>query len=268
MLTILIGVLAGAAVFIGLDQFSELHYGWNIALGFLAFIIVQIAVLLILRLKMKTINQSLQAVMAETQKNMERKQQIFIRQRNQNQTMLRMQLEAEQKKGIEEAVKVCERMRPLCLWNLSMKKQIATLEMAFYYQIKDWKKVDELLPDCIYMDPQTISMRLARMYKTKDANIEKFYKRKTRRLIRKEYCVLPAAVFSWILLKQDRKEDALKVLNHALKKTSSDVLARNRDAIINGKLKQFSNADLAESWYVLALEEPKMQRVQQRVVYR
>ena len=72
MLTILIGVLAGASVFTALDQFSDLHYGWTIPLGILAFVIVQLAAFLILRLKMKAINLSLQAVMAETQKNMER----------------------------------------------------------------------------------------------------------------------------------------------------------------------------------------------------
>ena len=267
MLTILLGIFAGAAVFTALDQLSDLHLGWNIFFGILAFVAVQIVTAVILRQKMKKINSSLQEVMAATQKSMERKQQMFIRQRNQNQVMLKMQLEAEQKKGIEEALKVCERMRPLCLWNLTMKKQIATMEMAFHYQIKDWKKVDELLPDCIYLDPQTISMRLARMYKTKENGIEKFYKKKTR-LLRKDSCVLPAAVFSWILVKQDRREDALKVLNSALKKTSSEILSRNRDSIVNGKLKMFSNTDLAESWYVLGLEEPKMQKVQQKVVYR
>lgn len=267
MLTILLSIVSAAAVFTVLTKQMEVSTGWGIASAILVFVLIQIAVSLLLRWKMKKINQDLQQVMLATQKNMERKQQIFIRQRNQNQVMMRMQLEAEQKKGIEDALAVCEQFRPLCKWNLMMKKQIATMQMAFHYQMKNWEEVDKLLPRCVYLDPQTICMKLARMYKNKDEKLEKFYKKRSR-LLRKDSIVLPAATYSWILLKLGKKAEALKVLNDALKKTSNDYLLRNRDAIVNDKLKLFSNADFAETWYVLALEEPKMQKIQQRVVYR
>lgn len=267
MLTILLGILSGGAVFTVLKKTTEMHTFWEIVLAVLGFVAVQIIVSLILRAKMKKVQMNLQSVMMETQKNLERKQQNFIRQHNTNQVMMRMQLEAEQKKGIEAALAVCEQFQPLCKWNLMMKKQICTMKMAFHFQMKNWEEVDKLLPYCTFLDPQTVSMKLARMYKNKDAGLDKFYKKGTR-LLRKDSLVLPAATYSWILLKLDRKEDALKALNDALKKTESAILTQNRDAIINGKMKNFSNAELAESWYVLALEEPKMQKVQQRVVYR
>lgn len=268
MLTILLGILSAGTIYTVLRKVTpEMSLFWVILLAILGFIVVQIIVSLVLRSKMNKINMNLQQVMLTTQKNLERKQQMFIRQRNTNQTMMRMQMEAEQKKGIEEALLVCEQFKPMCMWNLMMKKQMTTMKMAFNYQMKNWEEVDKLLPGCTFLDPQTVSMKLARMYKNKDANLDKFYKKGTR-LLRKESVVLPAATYAWILVKLDRKEDALKALNEALKKTDSAVLTQNRDAIVNGKIKQFSNADLAESWYVLALEEPKMQRVQQKVVYR
>jgi tetratricopeptide (TPR) repeat protein len=267
MFTILLGIITAAAVFSAVDLSTDLSKGWSIFFAVLGFVAVQVAVSLILRSRMKRINSDLQQVMMATRKNLERKQQLFIRQRNTNQTMMRIQLEAEQKKGIEDALAVCEQFRPLCRWNMMMKKQIATMQMAFHFQMRNWEEVDKLLPDCMYIDPQTVSMRLARMYKTKSADLDKFYKKRSR-WMRKDSCVLPAAVYSWILLKLGRKEDALKALNEALKKSDNAVLTRNRDAIVNDKLKQFSNADLAESWYVLALEEPKMQKIQQRAVYR
>lgn len=267
MLTILLGILSAGAVFTILKKTTEMHTFWEIVLAVFGFIAVQIIVSLILRSKMKKVQMNLQSVMMETQKNLERKQQNFIRQHNTNQVMLRMQLEAEQKRGIEAALAVCDQFQPMCKWNLMMKKQMVTMKMAFNYQMKNWEVVDELLPGCTFLDPQTVSMKLARMYKNKDAGLDKFYKKGTR-LLRKEAVVLPAATYSWILLKLDRKEDALKALNDALKKTDSAILTQNRDAIVNGKLKNFSNAELAESWYVLALEEPKMQKVQQKVVYR
>ncbi|MBQ7404194.1 MAG: hypothetical protein IJW05_12245 [Lentisphaeria bacterium] len=267
MLTILFGLLGAGAVFTVLYRMTEIGMFWSVILGIVGFMVVQLIISLLLRMKMKKINLELQQVMLGTQKNLERKQQMFIRQRNTNQTMMRMQMEAEQKKGIEEALKVCEQFRPMCKWNLMMKKQIATMQMAFHFQMRNWAEVDRLLPSCVFLDAQTVSMKLARLYKTKDEGLDKFYKKKTR-MLRKDSIVLPAATYSWILLKLGRKEDALKALNDALKKCDSAILTHNRDAIVNDKLKQFSNAELAESWYVLALEEPKMQKIQQRVAYR
>ena len=265
MLTILFGLLAAGAVFTVLYLTTEIGLFWAIVLAVVGFMIVQIIVSLLLRRKINQINGELQDVMMRTRKEMERKQ-MFIAQRA-NPTMQRMQMEAMQKKGIEEALVVCEQFNALCKWNLMMKKQIATMQMTFQYQLHNWEEVDRLLPKCIFLDPQTISMKLVRLYKTKDESLAKFYKKRTR-LLRKDSIVLPAATYSWILLKQGNKEEALKVLNEALKKTENAVLSKNRDAIINDKLKQFSNADLAEGWYALGLEEPKIQKIQQRVAYR
>ena len=267
MLTILIGIFSAGAVFTVLKKTTEMSSFWVVFLAVLGFILVQIAVSLLLRAKMNKVSMNLQQAMLETQKNLERIQQNFIRQHNTNQTMLRMQLEAEQKRGIEAAILICDEFKPLCKWNLMIKKQMTTMKMAFNYQMKNWAEVDKLLPGCTFMDPQTVSMKLVRMYKNKDANLDKFYKKGTR-LLRKDSLVLPAATYSWILLKLDRREDALKVLNETLKKTDNAILKQNRDAVVNNKMKNFSNAELAESWYVLGLEEPKMQKVQQRVVYR
>ena len=267
MLTILIGIFSAGAVFTVLKKTTEISTFWIVLLAILGFVLVQIAVSLLLRVKMNKISMNLQQAMLGTQKNLERIQQTFMRQHNANQVMLRMQLEAEQKRGIEAAILICDDFKPLCKWNLMLKKQTNTMKMTFNYQMKNWEEVDKLLPKCVFIDPQTVSMKLVRMYKNKDESIDKFYKKGTR-LLRKENLILPAATYSWILLKLNKKEEALKVLNDTLKKTESTILSQNRDAIVNNKMKNFSNAELAESWYVLGLEEPKPQKIQQRVAYR
>jgi hypothetical protein len=267
MLTILIGIFSAGAVFTVLKKTTEISTFWIVLLAVLGFVLVQIAVSLLLRVKMNKISMNLQQAMLGTQKNLERIQQTFMRQHNANQVMLRMQLEAEQKRGIEAAILICDDFKPLCKWNLMLKKQTNTMKMTFNYQMKNWEEVDKLLPKCVFIDPQTVSMKLVRMYKNKDESIDKFYKKGTR-LLRKENLILPAATYSWILLKLNKKEEALKVLNDTLKKTESTILSQNRDAIVNNKMKNFSNAELAESWYVLGLEEPKPQKIQQRVAYR
>jgi hypothetical protein len=71
-----------------------------------------------------------------------------------------------------------------------------------------------------------------------------------------------------MLVKQNRIDDAIAALADAHKLTSNEVLEKNRELLLNGKVKQFSNAPLAEAWYALMLEEPKMPRIQQNVRYR
>ena len=105
------------------------------------------------------------------------------------------------------------------------------------------------------------------MYKHKDPKIDKFFRWKCSRL-KADAAVLPFALYSWILVKENRIDDAIKVLNDAKAKTSNETLARNREALQNGKIKQFSNAPLGEIWYALMLEEPKMQKIQQQIRYR
>ena len=101
--------------------------GWSIFFGVLGYVVVQLTVSLILRQKMKGIQNNLQAVMQGTQKNIERKQQMFIHQRNMNLTMQRMQMEAEQKKGLEAALAVCDQYKPLFRWSPFVKKQVITM---------------------------------------------------------------------------------------------------------------------------------------------
>ena len=61
---------------------------------------------------------------------------------------------------------------------------------------------------------------------------------------------------------------AIAALTEARKQTSNEVLERNREMLLNGKIKQFSNSPLAEAWYALMLEEPKTPKIQQAVRYR
>jgi hypothetical protein len=61
-------------------------------------------------------------------------------------------------------------------------------------------------------------------------------------------------------------EAAYKVLVEACRNNEHDTLKRNRDKLANQKVREFSNAGLAEQWYALFLETPKIQ--QRRVMPR
>ena len=65
-------------------------------------------------------------------------------------------------------------------------------------------------------------------------------------------------------MKQDKTDEAFKVMAEAKKRVENEVIVRNWEALANKKPRSFSNAGLGEMWYALALEEPKMPKQQYR----
>ena len=176
-------------------------------------------------------------------------------------------LEREQQAGLDRMIEALDLFKPLYPWSFLMKRQVNTMKMAFLFQQKKFDEVDKLIPHCMFFDAQSITIRLVRMYKNNDPKLDKYFKTRARRF-KGDNAVIPYATYSWILVKQNRVEDAIKALTDARKQTSNEVLEKNRELLLNGKVKQFSNAPLAEAWYALQLEEPKIPRIQQSVRYR
>ncbi len=177
--------------------------------------------------------------------------------------MMMQVLEKEQDDGIRKAIEACDWFQPFFKWNLILKRQTNTMKMAFYYQLKEFDKVDELLPQCLLMDSQSTAMKLARMYKRKDPGLDKFFRKKCSGT-KGQNAVLLFSLYAWILVKQDRIADALKVLVDARKKTDNEVINSNWEHLVNNRNKHFSNSGLGETWYALALEEMKTPKVKQQ----
>jgi len=134
------------------------------------------------------------------------------------------------------------------------------MRMMFYYQMKNFKKVDELLPGCMFLDPRATAFKIARMYKRKNGDIDKLFAKKCRRL-KGENAALLYGLYSWILVKNGETEKALKLLTAARKKIDHPTIVENREKLANGKIKQFSNSGLGELWYSLYLEAPKVKQL-------
>jgi hypothetical protein len=168
-------------------------------------------------------------------------------------------LEKDQNDAIHEALNTTHQIDRYFKWNFLLKQQITTMRMMFYYQMKDFKKVDELMPDCMFLDPRASAFKLARMYKRKAEGIDKFFAKKCKRL-KGENAALLYGLYSWILVKNDEADKALKLLTDARKKIDHPTIIENREKLANGKVKQFSNSGLGELWYSLHLEEPKIKQ--------
>lgn len=262
IIALLSGCIAGAAARFG----GELSPTWSIIIGAAVFLAVTVVISQIIRVKVKKINDVLQQIMQETQHKLMMMQNQFSRRPLGSPKTMLQALEKEQAAGIRRVIDACDAFTPLYRWNFLLDRQINTMKMAFYYQLKDFAKVDELMPKCLFFDPQSVCFKMARMYMRNDEGIDKLFRKKCSSL-KEPACILPYSLYAWILVKQERYDDALKLLVDCKKKTDNEVILRNWELLANKKYKSFSNSGLGETWYALGLEEMRMPKPQ-RMRYR
>ncbi len=265
MFGVFLAVSFGIIVGFAFNIFVETGSIWSSVLGVLGFFIFQITLGLVMRKKMMVINTKIQDIMQRGQGVVQRKMQAFQSKPIGNMKTMQGIMEKEQAKFINEALVATDELEPFCKWSPMLKKQIATMKMQFYYQLKDYKKVDELIPKAMYFDVTTACIKMIRLFKNEKLDELKKVFGKFSKKFKSDETVMVYALYSWILVKKLRDIDAaVEVLVEGKKKTSDEHLSRNLDALINGKVKQFSNAQLGDAWYGLQLEEPKMQKQRQQ----
>lgn len=263
MYTLIIALIAG----LGIAYVTSRDLGpiWGVICGLIAVMLVQLGIGLWIRRKIGAVNNKIQAIMEAAQARINRKLQMFQQRPGGNIRMAQQMLEKEQNDAVREAMDASLEMEKFYRWNFLLKKQINSMRMMMHFQLKEFGKVDEMLPNCILMDPRSIAIKLVRMYKKDDAGLDKFYAKKTKRF-KGEDCALLSCLYAWIQIKRGNAEGALQTLVAAKQKTDNQTVLENWERLANGKVKNFSNAGLGDAWYSLYLEEPKIkpQRVQQR----
>ncbi len=262
IISLLAGLIAG-----GIARAAGLSAAWIVFIGLMAFLVVTAVISQIIRSKIKKLNAGLQQIMEETRHRIMMMQNQFMRRPLGSQKTMLAALEKEQNAGIRRAIEACEAFVPYYRWSFLLDRQMNTMKMAFHYQLKEFDEVDKLMPKCLFIDPQSVCLKMARMYMRNDEGIDKLFKKKCRSL-KEPACVLPYSLYAWILVKQERYDDALKLLVDCKKKTDNETIVRNWEMLANKKYKSFSNSGLGEMWYALGLEEMKMPKQQQRVRYR
>lgn len=255
MLTLIIALIAGVCT--GLGAYLCWGWVWAVVFGMFGVIGAQVVIGLIVRKKINVINNSIQEIMVDAQKQINRKIQMFQQKPHGDVKGMQKLLEKEQESHIHEAIKASDMLLPFCKWNMLLDRQIATMKMMYYFQLKDFNKVDELMPRVMFFDARALAIKLTRMYKKDQDGIDKIFKRKVKRY-KGDSSVLLYGLYSWILVKQQRIDEAVKILIEGKEKTGNEVLIQNWEHLVNGRIKQFSNAGLGEEWYALYLEEPKV----------
>ena len=261
MLTLIIAILAG--LLCGFGAAHEWKLWWGIGCGVLGFMAAQLTVGLFLRGAIKRRQDRIQAILQDAQQKINKQLNLFYIRPPSSQRAAQEVLEKIQNDAARKALEATEAFQPLYIWNFMLKRQIAAMRAQLYFQLKEFKKADECLKTAWLNDPQTMAIKLARMYRNEDPALDKFYASKSGRA-RGEGAAFLASVYAWIKLKQGDEQAALEALVAATKKSDHPVLLENRDKLVNGKAKQFSNAGFGDIWYALYLEEPKMKQQRQR----
>ena len=267
MLTLVIALLSGVVVaFAGNLLFPEAFgLDWGIALGILGFFLASLPINLIVRKRQERIFQNVQGMIEQSQGALRRKVN-----RMQNKVMgstkgIQKQLEKQQTAAIREALEALHQADALKKWNILAEKQTNTLRAQLCYQIKDFEKADVYFKSAMEVDPLTVAMKMTRLYKQGDMEgVSKLFNKRKKRF-KGENGAIIYALYSWILVKEKDLEKAVEVLDEGKDKTENEVLKANWEHLVNGRVRNFSNAGLGDYWYTLHLETPKAVRVKQRM---
>lgn len=269
MIIIVLALAAGGAAYAGAFYGLEWGRGWSITSGVIVMFLSQMGMGFWFQRKIK-------ADMAKVQRILEAGQARIKEKYRRWQTRPPSSVKAAQKEVLDdtrlfvkEALAQTETLRKY-RWMVPMiERQIATAQFQLNWMAKDFKAVDKLLDKAIMADPSMSAMKMARRYTTGAdmAEIEKIYRKATRRLAYNGN-VLLAAAMSWMQVQKNDIDGAFKTLTEALKKSDDAVLKRNHELLMNNRTAHFSNSGLGDQWYSLYLEEPKMRGQRQHIQYR
>lgn len=267
MISLLISVIVSAATVIAARVY-HVGLGGEIFGGIAGLLIPQFSIGFIVRKKIAAVQNELQEMLTNGQKQMSRKIQIFQTKPGGNIKQIQRQIEGDQKMIITKALEFTGRFEPFKKWSMLMGRQIATMRLQFHYQLKDFAAADKLLATAglftgpMMMEPLVIAMKMARQYKSGDvAAAEKTFKSRVK-WFRGNRGTLLYGLMSWIYMQQGESEKARMLLLKAKDITSDKTLASNWELLSNNKDAAFSNAGLGEEWYSLYLEVPPLPKQQ------
>ncbi len=264
MITPLIGLVVGLGVAFGLAAAWPGHPVWTTLAGILGFIGGMVPINLFMRKRIQAVFDDVQKHVEASQEKLRRKINVMQQKNMSGGKGLQRRMEKEQAAGIREAIQILDRIDPLCKWAPLARRQTNTLRGQLCFQIKDFEQADQCFEKCLLMDPVILAMKMARLYKQERLEeLEKAFKKGVKRF-KDEKATLLYALYSFVLVKAGRIDEALALLDKGKESTENEVIRQNWEHLANGRVKHFSNAGLGDQWYALHLEMPKPVKVRQR----
>lgn len=269
MVTLFIAIAAAFGGFSAAHWGADLGMGWSVFLGLLTFGVFQFAVGYFIQKRVKADMMTVQGILEAGQKRLQQKMQRWQMRPPGSIQAAQKEIADDTRVFVKDALAATESLRKYKLWVPMIERQMATAQLQLNWMIRDFKAVDALMPKAMFLDPNTVAIKLAReqMLDEPIEKMEKTYTKGVRRL-RYNQNVLLAATWSWILVKRGKVDEAFKALTEALKNSDNEVLKRNHECLMNNRVAHFNNSGLGDQWYSLLLEEPKVKMQRPRSVYR
>jgi len=259
MFTLMLNGGLGLILAMGLMFADLVHWGWALFFGILAFVAGQGLMGYLFQRRVKVAMEGVQKIMLEGQKRMQHKMHLWQMRPPGSVKQAQLEMEREQAKVVEQALAASACLERFVGWVPLMERQIASLRVQLFWSLKQFKKVDELLPKVLFIEPMMIAMKIARLWMldAEIGTIEKFFRKHVMKLRYGQGAVL-YSLMAWIHLQRKDVEGALKILIEACGKMEHEVVKRNREHLANNRSNQFSNSGFGDEWYALHLEEPKV----------
>ena len=265
MTTMITAIALGIAMGTTLKYTGAASQGWSIFWGIIFMLAIQLAAGLFIRREVNRVNRKIQNEMTEMQRKLNRKMEAFQRRPGASVKAMQEELIHDQHVAIRHSLDMLNELNKYVWFNYLLDRQLNTMRVVMLFQLKEFDKVDKIMPKAMMITAQAIAIKMTRMFKNNDPKLDDFFRKKSRKL-KGDDAVLIFSLYAWIKIHQDDAKSALDALNLAMTKCDHPVITANRDRIANGKIKQFSNAQLGDAWYALYLEEPKIkqQRMERR----
>lgn len=257
MIIILLNLLVSISIAAALTLTETAKWGWSILWGVLTFAALQALISYIMQRKVKAAMERVQSILMAGEQRLRQKVNQWQLRPPGSIKQVQLLMEREQRVFVERALEASQDLERFFPWVPLMKKQVATVRMQLYWMIKEFKQVDKLMPEIIMLEPMTAAIKISRMYMLGEEGIDKVFLKSTARL-RYGQGALLYGLYSWILVQRQNYDEAHRILIGACDKLENETLKRNRDALANNKITQFSNAGFGEEWYALHLEQPKV----------
>lgn len=269
MITFIIAVGAGGGAFAAAYYAADFGLGWSIFCALAGFGVFQAIAGIAIQKRVKAEMEKVQAILVAGQQKLQEKMNRWQMRPPGSIQAAQKELADNTRVFVKDAIVQADSLNKFKLWVPMMDRQIATAKLQLNWMIKDFKKVDALMPKALMIDPMMVAIKMSRMYMTgADMKaIEKVYLKGVART-RYNQNVLLAAAWSWMQVQKGNIDGAFKCLTDALKKSDNETLRRNHELLMNNKVAHFSNSGLGDQWYSLLLEEPKVKMQRQRSVYR
>jgi hypothetical protein len=262
MLTVLINAVFGVLLIVAMGMTGAANWGWSVFWGVLAFVAGQGGSGYLIQKRLKAAMGGVQKILEDGQKRLQFKVNQWQTRPPGSIKQAQQEIEREQRVFVEKALEESKGLERFNRWAPLMGRQIATMRIQLYWMLKEFKKVDELLPKALIVDPLMAAIKIARMHMKGEDGIEKVFRKHTARL-RYGQGALLYGLYAWILVQKNDLAGAHKVLIEACEKMENDTMKKNREHLANNRVGHFSNAGLGDEWYALHLEQPKVKMQRQ-----